>query len=184
MDTFEKFRAGQTIDIRDAQYVREASAEMNRCRYLCWKINQTNPNDREAIMDLEKELVVDQGEGCFITPPFQIDVDKCLHLGKNVFFNTGLSMMSIGTITIGDGSMIGPDVGFFTTNHDPNDIWQISTKEINIGKNVWIGARANILPGVTIGDHAVIGTGTVVTKDIPAHAIAVGNPARVIRITE
>lgn len=184
MDTFEKFRNGETLDIRDPQYVQEANSEMHRCRHLCWEINQTDPDEREKIAELEKELVSDQQENCFITPPFQIDVAKCLHLGKNVFVNTGLSMMSIGTITIGDGTMIGPDVGFFTTNHDPKDIWKMSTKEIRIGKNVWIGARANILPGVTIGDGAVIGTGAVVTKDIPAHAIAVGNPARVIRMAE
>lgn len=184
MDSFEKLRSGETINIRDPKYLQEAGMEMQRCRHLCWLINQTDPNDRNKIIELEKKLVVDQQEGCFITPPFQIDTAKCLHLGKNVFFNTGLSMMSIGTITIEDGSMIGPDVGFFTTNHDLNDVNKMRTKEIHIGKNVWIGARANILPGVTIGDNAVIGTGSVVTKDIPAHAVAVGNPARVIKVVK
>lgn len=181
MDTFEKFRNGETIDIRSEQYVAEANTEMSRCRHLCWEINQTDPNDVEKIAALEKELVADQGEGCFISPPFQIDIARCVHLGNHVFFNTGLDMMAMGTITVGDGSMIGPDVGFFTTNHDPTNIWKMSTGEINIGKNVWIGARANILPGVTIGDGAIIGTSAVVTKDIPAHTIAVGNPARVIK---
>lgn len=184
MNTFDRLRNGETLDIRDPEYLNEAGSEMRRCRHLCWKINQTDPDERDSIIDMERELVPDQKEGCFITPPFQINVAKCLHLGKNVFFNTGLSMMSIGTVTVGDGSMVGPDVGFFTTNHDLKDVGRMSTKEIRIGKNVWIGARANILPGVTIGDGAVIGTGAVVTKDIPAHTVAVGNPARVIRKIE
>lgn len=184
MDTFERFRNGETLDIRSEQYVKEANKEMSRCRRLCFEINQTDPAERDKIISLEKELVAGQGENCFITPPFQIDVGKCLHLGNNVFVNTGLSMMSIGTVEIGDGTMIGPDVGFFTTNHDPKDIWKMSAKKIKIGKNVWIGARVNILPGVTVGDVAVIGTGAVVTKDIPPHSVAVGNPARVIKTIE
>ncbi|EHS86040.1 Putative galactoside O-acetyltransferase [Limosilactobacillus gastricus PS3] len=184
MDIFERFRNGEIIDLRDPQYVKEALTEMQRCRHLCWKINQTDPDKVNQITTLEKELVINQRDNCFITPPFQIDMGCCLHLGKNVFINSGLTMMSIGSIFIDDGTMIGPDVGFFTTNHDPHDVGKMSTKEIHIGKNVWIGARVNILPGVTIGDGAVIGTGTVVTKDIPAHSIAVGNPARVIKTIE
>lgn len=184
MNTFEKFLDGQTLDIRDPQYVGEANTEMARCRHLCWQINQTDPADRDRILELEHELVPDMGEGAFITLTFQVDVGRCLHLGKNVFINTGLSMMSIGTVTIEDGVMIGPDVGFFTTNHDPKDIWRMSASQIRVGKNAWIGARANILPGVTIGEGAVVGTGSVVTKDVPAHTIVVGNPARVIRTIE
>lgn len=184
MNTFEKFLAGEELDIRDSQYIEEANAEMARCRHLCWQINQTDPADRERIVELERELVADQGEGSFITPPFQVDVARCLHLGNHVFVNTGLSMMSIGTVTIDDGVMIGPDVGFFTTNHDPKDIYRMKATQIHVCKNAWIGARANILPGVTIGEGAVVGTGSVVTKDVPAHAIAVGNPARVIRTIE
>lgn len=89
MDTFEKFLASETVDIRSEQYIKEANSEMSRCRELCWRINQTNPAEQDKIISLEKELVCDQGENCFITSPFQIDVAKCLHLGKNVFINRG-----------------------------------------------------------------------------------------------
>ena len=77
--------------------------------------------------------------------------------------------------------MIAPEVGLFTVNHEPRNIRVIYTKEIVIKKNAWIGARVNILPGVTIGENAIIGTGSIVTKDVPDNCIAVGNPAKVIR---
>ena len=84
--------------------------------------------------------------------------------------------------SIEDGVMLGPEVGLFTVNHEPKNIRVIFTKEILIKRNAWIGARVSILPGVTIGENAIIGTGSVVTKDIPDNAVAVGNPARVIKI--
>ena len=89
--------------------------------------------------------------------------------------------MSVGTITIEDGVMMGPEVAMLTVNHEPKNIRVIKTKEIVIKKNAWIGARVSILPGVTIGENAIVGTGSIVTNDIPANSIAVGNPARVIK---
>ena len=89
--------------------------------------------------------------------------------------------MSVGTITIEDGVMMGPEVAMLTVNHEPKNIRVIKTKEIIIKKNAWIGARVSILPSVTIGENAIVGTGSIVTKDIPANSIAVGNPARVIK---
>lgn len=92
--------------------------------------------------------------------------------------------MSVGTITIEEGVMLGSEVALLTVNHEPKNIRVIFTKEILIKKNAWIGARVSILPGVTIGENAIVGTGSVVTKDIPDNAVAVGNPARVIKIIE
>lgn len=120
-------------------------------------------------------------EGTFFTTPFQIDLACCVHLGSNVFANHGLTMTSFGTITIEDRVMIGPEAGLFTVNHDPGNIRVIYTKESRIRKNAWIGARACILPGVTVGEGAIVGTGSIVTRDIPDHAVDVGNSARVIR---
>lgn len=80
--------------------------------------------------------------------------------------------------------MLGPEVGLFTVNHEPVNIRVIMTKKIHIKKNAWIGARVNILPGVTIGENAIVGTGSIVTKDIPDNAVAVGNPARVVKMIE
>lgn len=92
--------------------------------------------------------------------------------------------MSVGTITIEDGVMLGPEVGLFTVNHEPKNIRTIMTKEIRIKKNAWIGARVSILPGVTIGENAIVGTGSVVTKDVPDNAVVVGVPAKIVKMIE
>ena len=185
MNVFEKLRAGEHFHVLDADYKREAHSEFKRCRHLCWQINSTDPDDQERIIELERELFNGRlEEDTFLTPPFQIDAACRVFMGKNVFANHGLTVMSVGTITIEDGVMLGPEVGLFTVNHEPKNIRVIMTKEILIKKNAWIGARVNILPGVTIGENAIVGTGSIVTKDIPDNAIAVGNPARIIKFIE
>ena len=88
------------------------------------------------------------------------------------------------TITLEDGVMLGPEVALLTVNHEPKNIRTIMTKEIRIRKNAWIGARVSILPGVTIGENAIVGTGSIVTKDVPDNAVVVGNPARIVKMIE
>ena len=182
MSVFEDLRNGITYDIRDEKYLSEVHGEIKRCRHLCWKINSTDPDDRESIITLERELFCGNlPENSFITPPFQIDIGCCFRLGKNVFANHGLTAMSIGTIIIEDGVMLGPEVGLFTVNHEPHNIRVIMTKTIHIKRNAWIGARVNILPGVTIGENAIVGTGSVVTHDVPDNCVAVGVPAKIVK---
>lgn len=182
MDVFEEMRSGKAYDIRNADYQEQVHGEIDRCSYLCQQINQTDTRDKEAILRQEKELFNGRlPEGTFLTPPFQIDCANRVFLGKNVFANHNLTMMSLGTITIEDGVMLGPEVGFFTVNHEPKNIRTIMTKEIHIKKNAWIGARVSILPGVTIGENAIVGTGSVVTKDVPDNCVAVGVPAKIIK---
>ena len=182
MSVFDDLRNGRSYDIRDPEYLRQAHGEMKRCRHLCWKINSTDPDDRESIITLERELFCGNlPENSFITPPFQIDIGCCFRLGKNVFANHGLTAMSIGTIIIEDGVMLGPEVGLFTVNHEPHNIRVIMTKTIHIKRNAWIGARVNILPGVTIGENAIVGTGSVVTHDVPDNCVVVGVPAKIVK---
>ena len=182
MSVFEDLRNGKSYDIRDELYLKEARTEMARCRHLCWKINNTDPNDSEKIITLERELFNGNLKaGSFLTPPFQIDCACCVQMGENVFANHGLTVMSIGTIIIEDGVMFGPEVGLFTVNHEPKNIRVIMTKEIHIKKNAWIGARVNILPGVTIGENAIVGTGSVVTKDVLDNCVVVGVPAKIVK---
>lgn len=185
MNVFERLHAGEAIDIRDDDYQREVHSEMDRCRQLCFEINVTAPKDKQDIIELENELFGGQVKnGTFLTPPFQVDLANCIKLGSNVFANHGLTVMSLGGIVIEDGVMMGPEVGLFTVNHDPDNVRIIMTKPIHIKRDAWLGARVNVLPGVTIGEGAIIGTGSVVTKDIPDHAVAVGNPAKVIKYND
>lgn len=182
MSVFDDFRNGKHIDVRDSEYQKEVLGEIDRCDHICWKINTTDPADKEKIRELEKELFNGTaGEGTFLTPPIHIDCGNNVRLGKNVYINHDVDMMAVGTIVIEDGVMIGPECGFFTDNHEPKNILTIYTKEIRVKKNAWLGARVIVLPGVTIGENAIVGSGAVVTKDIPDNCVAVGNPAKVIR---
>lgn len=178
---FEELRSGAHYDIRDAKYIDEVHGEIDRCRHLCWEINNLDPNDKATILSKEHELIADMQEGAFLTPPFQVDCANCLHLGRNAFANHGLTVMSVGTVTIEDGVMMGPEVGLFTVNHEPQDVRRIYTGEITIKKNAWIGARVNIMPGITIGEGAIVASGAVVTHNVEPHTLVAGVPARVIK---
>lgn len=178
---FEELRNGAHYDIRDAKYQEEVHSEIDRCRHICWEINNIDPNDREELKAKEHKLIADMQEGAFLTPPIQIDCANCVHLGKNVFANHGLTVMSVGSVTIEEGVMMGPEVGLFTVNHEPQNIRSIYTGEITIKKNAWIGARANIMPGVTIGEGAIVASGAVVTHDVEPHTLVAGVPAKVIK---
>ena len=124
------------------------------------------------------------GERFLIIPPFSTDCGLNLTIGNNVFINQGCHFMDLGGITIGDDVMIGPKVNLISAGHPLSPAERrsgIVAKPISIGNNVWIGAAATILPGVTIGDNAVIAAGAVVSRDVPADTLAAGVPARVLK---
>ena len=144
-------------------------------------------NPPEKIRELFSKLTeseIDETFGLF--PPFYTDCGKNIKIGKNVFINTCCRFQDQGGIEIGDGSLIGHNTTIATLNHDFNPLKRqnLTPSRVKIGKNVWIGSDCTILPGVEIGDGAIIGAGSVVTKSIPANTIAVGNPARVIKEIE
>ena len=124
---------------------------------------------------------VDESFGLF--PPFYTDCGKNIHIGKNVFINMGCKFQDQGGIFIGDGALIGHNVVLATLNHaaSPKDRGSMIPAPIRIGKNVWVGANAVILPGVTIGDGAIVAAGAVLAKDVPENTIVGGVPARIIR---
>ena len=116
-------------------------------------------------------------------PPFYTDCGKNLVIGKNVFINSGCKGQDQGGIEIGDGTLIGHNVVLATLNHAlaPERRGDLIPRPIRIGKYVWVGSRAVNLPGVTIGDGAVIAAGAAVTKDVPENSVVGGVPARVLR---
>lgn len=116
-------------------------------------------------------------------PPFNADFGKNIILGKRIFINAGCKFQDQGGVTIGDDSLIGHNVVIATLNHDldPARRADMHPAPVVIGRNVWIGSNVTVLPGVTIGENAVVAAASVVTKDVPANTIVVGSPARVVR---
>jgi maltose O-acetyltransferase len=130
-----------------------------------------------------RDLFGSVGEGADIRPPFYCDYGYNIFIGKGVFLNFNCVILDVVRVTIGDGTQIGPGVQILTADHPREPELRAQMLElgrpITIGSNVWIGGGAMILPGVTIGDDAIIGAGSIVTRDVPGGAIAFGNPARV-----
>ncbi|HIY49032.1 MAG TPA: sugar O-acetyltransferase [Candidatus Barnesiella excrementavium] len=121
-----------------------------------------------------------------VFPPLYADFGKNIHLGENVFINDCCHFQDHGGITLGDGCQIGHGVVFATLNHGlaPEDRQTTYPAPIVLGRNVWVGANATILQGVTIGDNAVVAAGAVVTKDVAANTVVGGVPARLIHVIE
>lgn len=144
-------------------------------------------HDPEEIRALFSDLTgkpVDESFAMF--PPFTTDCGKNITVGKNVFINSGCRFQDQGGITIGDGALIGHNVVLATLNHGfaPERRSSLHPAPISIGKNVWIGSNATILPGVAVGDGAIVAAGAVVTKDVAAGAVVGGVPAKIIRMLE
>ncbi|SDN93088.1 sugar O-acetyltransferase [Bacillus sp. OK048] len=141
----------------------------------------------EEIRELFSLLIDKNVDNTFaMFPPFYTDCGKNITVGKNVFINSGCRFQDQGGITIGDGVLIGHNVVLATLNHDinPKNRSTMHPAPIVIGKNVWIGANATVLPGVTIGNGSIIAAGAVVTKDVPANVIVGGVPAKIIKNIE
>ena len=145
-----------------------------------FKLNHTMPMTPEY-GELMHKLFPNMGENSRIGTPLSGVRFGNVKIGSGVVIGAGCLMMAAGGITIDDDVMIAANAQLISNNHDLDNRWIITCKPVHICRNVWIGAGATILPGVTIGENAVIGAASVVTKDVPANCIAVGNPARVVK---
>lgn len=148
--------------------------------------NNTLPREQERRQKLLKELFGAVGNDCYIEAPYHANWGgKNVYMGDHVYANFNLTLVDDANIYIGNDVMFAPNVILATAGHPIDPELRARglqyNKEIHIGNNVWIGAGAKVMPGVTIGDNTVIGAGSVVTKDIPANVVAVGNPCRVMR---
>ena len=179
MTEMEKARAGLEFIRGDAQL----RAIRERAESLCFRFNHTPPEETEERRPLLHQLISNQGENCFIKPPFLCDYGEFIILGNNFFANYGCKLVDGGTIRFGDDVLVGPGCTFVTVNHavEPERRLKgvMQCKSITVGNNVWFGAEVTVCPGVTIGDNCVIGAGSVVTHDIPPYSVAVGVPAKV-----
>ncbi len=184
-------KRGETMtnkERRDAQmaYISDGAImeEQKICRRKLQKLNFMDRSDFDGIAEAVKDLL-GASEGAFINPPFYCDYGSHIEMGKNVFINYNCTILDVAKVKIGDNCQFAPNVAIYTAGHPIHPVSRNSLyeygKEVTIGNNVWLGGNVVICPGVHIGDNAVIGAGSVVTKDIPAWSLAAGNPCRVIR---
>ena len=180
----QKMLAGALYDPLDPELV----AARERARDLCQALNATREAEHDERRRIVCELFGTGGDTVWMQPPFFCDYGSNIELGTRVFFNFSCIVLDVCLVRIGAFSLFGPAVQIYTATHPLNAELrrrQESAKPVEIGSDVWVGGGAIILPGVRIGSRAVIGAGSVVTRDIPEHVFAAGNPCRVIReITE
>lgn len=177
----DKMLAGEIYEPGDG----ELCAMRETAQAFMKDYNQTTVADMDKRRPMLKNILGHIGDHCAIRAPFHIDYGSNIFLGNNIFLNFGCTFLDVCKISIGDRTQIGPGVQIYTADH-PRDRTARARglefgKPISIGSDVWIGGHAIILPGVTIGDGAIIGAGAVVTRDVPDDGRAVGNPARLIK---
>lgn len=182
MSEKEKMLAGEMYD---ANYDKELIKERENAKEVCYDYNNLRPSKIEERRELLKKLLGKTKENFLIEQPFVCDYGYNIEIGENFYANHNLTILYANKVKFGDNVFIAPNCGFYTAGH-PLDAETRNkgleyAKPIEIGNNVWIGGNVIVLPGVKIGDNAVIGAGSVVNKDIPANVVAVGNPCKVIK---
>jgi maltose O-acetyltransferase len=172
--------AGELYDPMDGELL----AARGRARELCSALNATGDQEREKRRRVLRELFGAGGDSVWMQPPFFCDYGSNIELGERVFFNFNCVVLDVCPVRIGSFTLFGPAVQILTPLH-PVDAHLRRTQEfgrpVEIGADVWVGGGALILAGVCIGSRAVIGAGSVVTRDVPEGVLAAGNPCRVIR---
>ena len=183
-EQFKEMMKAQSYIIADSPAHLHMHGMAEKARKITSEINN-HFHTAEELRALFSELTgnkVDNQFGLF--PPFYTDYGQNITVGKQVFINSGCCFQDQGGIEIGDNVLIGQQVIIATLNHDllPEKRANMLPAPVKIGNNVWIGAHATVLSGVTIGDGAVVAAGAVVTKDVPANTVVAGVPAKVIKI--
>ena len=181
-DILERDRSGEPVSCDDPDY-HKIKEVILRAKRLTQQMN-TQVLGCEELRALFSELTGQEvGEDFRLWTPFFTDFGRNIRVGKNVFINHACTFMDRGGITLGDNVFIGPKVCLITENHGilPSERRILTSKPVTLCNNVWVGAGAIILPGVTVGENSVVGAGAVVTHDVPPNTVVAGNPARVIK---
>ena len=184
-DILERDKAGEPISPKDPDYHKILQI-IEQAQKTIAELNLSYHNSDE-VRTIFSKLIGKQVDNTFtLLPPFYTDFGKNITVGKHVFINQNCTFMDRGGIEIGDGAFIGPRVNLITINHEQNPHQRHITisKPIKIEKHVWIGVAATVLPGITVGEGAIISAGAVVTKDVPPKTIVAGVPAKVIKFIE
>ena len=177
----ERMQAGEMYIADDA----ELAADSRRAISLADRYTRLWPQDPDTAVALLAELLGAIGEGTEIRPPLYVDYGKYISIGARTFINYNFTALDVAPISIGDDVQIGPNVQLLTPTHPlapgPRRDKLEAARPITIGNNVWLGGGVVVLPGISIGANTVVGAGAVVTRDLPANVVAVGNPARIVR---
>lgn len=164
---------------------KELSEERAYAKELIFDFNQLRPGEYASKNKLLKKLIGSTPKSFYIEQPFYCDYGYNIEIGNKFYANTNVTILDCAKVSIGNNVFIGPNVGIYTVSHpihhEPRNQFFEQAQPITIGNNVWIGGSVVINPGVTIGDNSVIGSGSVVTKNIPSDVIAVGNPCKILR---
>jgi acetyltransferase-like isoleucine patch superfamily enzyme len=184
-DIFDRLKAGEPIQLSDPEYYK-INEVVNRTIRISGKLNNATDTDqmRSYLGEITGKKIA---ASTTVFAPFYTNFGKFIQIGENVFINHACSFLDMGGITIEDEALIGPRVNIITENHplDPDNRRALIAKPVTIKRKAWIGAGATILPGVTVGENAVVAAGAVVSKDVPDNMIVGGIPARIIkRISE
>ncbi len=185
LSEWEKMQRGETYNDFDHDLFNRRVV----AKKLFRAYNQTSDDAVEERRRIMTELFKSVGENVWIEPDFRCEFGKNIAIGNDVYINFGCVILDCGQVTIGNNTLIGPNVGLFSGNHttdaEERAAGGLIPKPITIGNRVWLCGNVSIVPGVSIGDDTIIGAGSVVTHDIPSGVIAAGNPCRVLRkITE
>ena len=155
--------------------------EGQRCLQLCFKINHTMPGTDEYEALVRELFMGNIGENSRVMPPVTVVRGNSVKIGKNVTVMNNALFMAAGGITIEDDVLVAANAQLISNNHDLHDHAVLTCKPVHLKRNCWIGAGATILPGVTVGENAVVGAGAVVTKDVEDNTVVGGNPAKVLK---
>ncbi|MED4036300.1 sugar O-acetyltransferase [Niallia taxi] len=180
----EKMLAGEMYNPADPLLAEER----NKSRQMVRLYNQTLETEGEKRTKILKELLGSTGENIYMEPNIRFDYGGNIYVGENFYANFDCTILDVCEVRFGDNCMLAPGVQIYSATHPLNAADRNSGREygkpITIGNNVWIGGSAIINPGVTIGDNAVIASGSVVVKDVPDNVVVGGNPARIIKHIE
>lgn len=177
----QKMLAGDLYVPNDPELLKEREV----ARIKTHEYNRTTDVEKTRRVQLLKDLLGSTGENVYMEPNVRVDYGYNIHVGDNFFANFDCTILDVCEVRFGSNCMLGPGVQIYTATHpiDPTkrNSGQEYAKSIHIGNSVWIGGNSIINPGVTIGDNAIIASGSVVTKDVPSNVIVGGNPAKIIK---